>query len=51
MVDSINTIPEESNNNNIDYSEVNFEENKNNSTIESKPQVFNLSENSLRLKV
>jgi hypothetical protein len=45
MVDSINTIPEESNNNNIDYSEVNFEENKNNSTIESKPQVFNLSEN------
>jgi hypothetical protein len=41
-----NTIPEESNANNIDYSELTFEETTDNTTSnESKPQVFNLSEN------
>ena len=41
-----NTIPEESNANNIDYSELTFEETTDNTTSnESKPQVFNVSEN------
>ena len=41
----ITNIPEESDSNNIDYSELTFEETKNNTVKESKPQVFNLSEN------